>query len=252
MSEAEIKPKRRARKAATPEEEAAQILLDNGIAAEVVADAVPDEAPVKKPRASRKKDAEIVAEAPVEAAEAPAETEKPKRSRAKKAEAETAPEPEVVEIVEEPVVVFEASPEEEDVVIILESEDEEDDAPAAAAPRRESRDGDSLTFSDLGLSDAILKSVKDVGYEEPTPIQAITIPAMLKRWRHHRPGANRLGQDGRFRLPDHRHGQWPRPLGAGTDPGADARARHPGGRGAAQIRQAQGGRDPADLRRPAV
>jgi ATP-dependent RNA helicase DeaD len=183
MSEAEIKPKRRARKAATPEEEAAQILLDNGIAAEATADAVPDEAPVKKPRASRKKDAEIVAEAPVEAAESPVEPEKPKRSRAKKAEVETAPEPEiveVVEIVEEPVVVFEASSEEEDVVVILESEDEEDDAPAAATPRRESRDGDSLTFSDLGLSDAILKSVKDVGYEEPTPIQAITIPAMMR------------------------------------------------------------------------
>ena len=29
------------------------------------------------------------------------------------------------------------------------------------------------------LSDAILKSVKDVGYEEPTPIQIKTIPVML-------------------------------------------------------------------------
>ncbi|MGD9712137.1 MAG: DEAD/DEAH box helicase, partial [Thermomicrobiales bacterium] len=36
------------------------------------------------------------------------------------------------------------------------------------------------TFSDLGLGEAILKSVKDVGYEAPSPIQLITIPALLR------------------------------------------------------------------------
>jgi ATP-dependent RNA helicase DeaD len=183
MSEEEIKPKRRARKTVTPEEEAAQILQDNGIAT----DAVAEEAPVKKPRASKKKEADIVAEAPVE-------TEKPKRTRAKKTAPETEPEiAEVIEAieepavepeemvieVEEPVVVLEAFDDADDIGV-EESDDEQDHQPAAAAPTRESRNGDSLTFSDLGLSEAILKSVKDVGYEEPTPIQAITIPAMMR------------------------------------------------------------------------
>jgi ATP-dependent RNA helicase DeaD len=35
------------------------------------------------------------------------------------------------------------------------------------------------TFEELGLGDALLKSIKDVGYEEPTPIQIKTIPVML-------------------------------------------------------------------------
>lgn len=36
------------------------------------------------------------------------------------------------------------------------------------------------TFADLGLSEALLKSLRDVGYEAPSPIQEITIPAMLR------------------------------------------------------------------------
>ncbi len=36
------------------------------------------------------------------------------------------------------------------------------------------------TFADLGLGEAILKSLKDVGYEAPSPIQQITIPALLR------------------------------------------------------------------------
>ena len=35
-------------------------------------------------------------------------------------------------------------------------------------------------FSDLGLSDPILKTVHDVGYETPSAIQAATIPALLE------------------------------------------------------------------------
>ncbi|MHA6668381.1 DEAD/DEAH box helicase [Homoserinimonas sp. A447] len=45
------------------------------------------------------------------------------------------------------------------------------EAPAADAP--------TMTFSDLGLSDAVLKAVKDVGYETPSAIQAATIPPLL-------------------------------------------------------------------------
>jgi ATP-dependent RNA helicase DeaD len=44
---------------------------------------------------------------------------------------------------------------------------EADDAPAA------------MTFSDLGLSDAVLKAVKSIGYETPSAIQAATIPLLL-------------------------------------------------------------------------
>ncbi|MCE4516108.1 DEAD/DEAH box helicase [Xanthomonas hortorum] len=36
-----------------------------------------------------------------------------------------------------------------------------------------------LLFADLGLSDAVMKAVANVGYETPSPIQAATIPALL-------------------------------------------------------------------------
>lgn len=39
--------------------------------------------------------------------------------------------------------------------------------------------GDSPAFSDLALSDAVLKALQDVGYESPSPIQAATIPHLL-------------------------------------------------------------------------
>jgi ATP-dependent RNA helicase DeaD len=37
----------------------------------------------------------------------------------------------------------------------------------------------STTFADLGLGDAVLKALKDVGYETPSAIQAATIPPLL-------------------------------------------------------------------------
>jgi ATP-dependent RNA helicase DeaD len=37
----------------------------------------------------------------------------------------------------------------------------------------------TTTFSDLGLSDAVLKALRDVGYETPSAIQAATIPTLL-------------------------------------------------------------------------
>ena len=42
-------------------------------------------------------------------------------------------------------------------------------------------------FSDLGLPDALLRALADVGYESPSPIQAATIPVLLS-------GADILGQ----------------------------------------------------------
>ena len=38
---------------------------------------------------------------------------------------------------------------------------------------------DTLTFAQLGLGDAVLKALKDVGYETPSAIQAATIPTLL-------------------------------------------------------------------------
>ena len=40
-------------------------------------------------------------------------------------------------------------------------------------------ESDGPTFEDLGLNAALLKSIKDVGYEAPTPIQIETIPVLL-------------------------------------------------------------------------
>src|SRR6476661_6976298 len=36
------------------------------------------------------------------------------------------------------------------------------------------------SFADLGLDDKVLKALRDVGYEHPSPIQAATIPALLE------------------------------------------------------------------------
>ncbi len=45
----------------------------------------------------------------------------------------------------------------------------------------ERHDGEpALTFDDLGLSAPVLKVLRDVGYESPSPIQAQTIPIMLE------------------------------------------------------------------------
>ena len=41
-------------------------------------------------------------------------------------------------------------------------------------------DTSSPRFKDLGLSDPLLKALDDVGYETPSPIQALTIPPMLE------------------------------------------------------------------------
>jgi ATP-dependent RNA helicase DeaD len=50
-----------------------------------------------------------------------------------------------------------------------------------------STDADAVLFSDLGLSEAVVRAVKSVGYESASPIQAATIPAMLE-------GVDILGQ----------------------------------------------------------
>jgi len=48
-----------------------------------------------------------------------------------------------------------------------------------AAPSADADTAPSLTFADLGLGDAVLKALRDVGYETPSAIQAATIPTLL-------------------------------------------------------------------------
>ena len=40
-------------------------------------------------------------------------------------------------------------------------------------------DDHSVDFAELGLSDALLTTLREVGYETPSPIQAATIPPLL-------------------------------------------------------------------------
>ena len=39
---------------------------------------------------------------------------------------------------------------------------------------------DKMTFNDLGLSESVLTAINKKGFEEPTAIQALTIPVMLR------------------------------------------------------------------------
>jgi len=49
--------------------------------------------------------------------------------------------------------------------------------PPAAAPA--SGEDTRATFADLGLSDAVLRAIADMGYRHPTPIQEQAIPVVL-------------------------------------------------------------------------
>jgi ATP-dependent RNA helicase DeaD len=49
-----------------------------------------------------------------------------------------------------------------------------------AAPTEAVDEEPVITFADLGLSDPVLKAVKDIGYETPSAIQAATIPILLE------------------------------------------------------------------------
>jgi ATP-dependent RNA helicase DeaD len=52
-------------------------------------------------------------------------------------------------------------------------------ATAAPAEQATEQTTDKQTFADLGLDDAVLRALKDVGYETPSAIQAATIPPLL-------------------------------------------------------------------------
>ena len=51
----------------------------------------------------------------------------------------------------------------------------EQDAATATANEAAGATTDTPAFSDLGLSDAVLEAVRDLGYETPSPVQAQAI-----------------------------------------------------------------------------
>jgi ATP-dependent RNA helicase DeaD len=51
--------------------------------------------------------------------------------------------------------------------------------PDTTAPDQVDTASEAKTFAELGLGDAMLKALKDVGYETPSAIQAATIPPLL-------------------------------------------------------------------------
>lgn len=53
-------------------------------------------------------------------------------------------------------------------------------APPAATPQETCMTQPSQTFEQLGLNDQILKAIKHIGYETPSPIQQQAIPVMLE------------------------------------------------------------------------
>ncbi len=56
------------------------------------------------------------------------------------------------------------------------------EAPEVVADATDTADAptsDQVSFADLGLDDKVLKALRDVGYEYPSPIQEATIPALL-------------------------------------------------------------------------
>ena len=75
----------------------------------------------------------------------------------------------------------------------------------------------SLSFAELGLGDALLRAIDDLGYEVPTPIQQAAIPAILKGrdvWASAKTGS---GKSAAFLLPllhrlSAQRRQSPRPL----------------------------------------
>ena len=99
--------------------------------------------------------------------------------------------------------------------------------------------GDGVTFEDLGLRPELLGALTALGYEEPTPIQQEAIPPLVEGRDLLGQAATGTGKTAAFalpvlqRLPAHRRDRAP----LGARPGAHPRARRPGVRGAAPLRQ---------------
>ena len=107
------------------------------------------------------------------------------------------------------------------------------------------------SFAELGLSEGLLKTLSEIGYETPSPIQAECIPVLLDGRDLIGQAQTGTGKTAAFALPlmEQIDVKFDQTAGAGAD--ADARTGDPGRRGAAKLRP-QSARLPcaADLRRP--
>ena len=167
---------------------------------EVIAvDAVADEPKPKRTRKQSAADKALEAEIPTVPDEAEA---KPKRNRKKTADARADDEVAVAEPVAAEAAVIEADVDAAEAPSRRPRKPKSSDAPqtlveiAGEKPSTDAADPELLvahapeidvaeedkpvTFSTFGMSDALLKSITAVGYEEPTPIQLSTIPVLLK------------------------------------------------------------------------
>nr|WP_052110136.1 DEAD/DEAH box helicase [Knoellia sinensis] len=54
------------------------------------------------------------------------------------------------------------------------------DEPGQAEQAAQAEAPEQPTFADLGLDDRVVRALRDIGYETPSPIQAATIPALLE------------------------------------------------------------------------
>ncbi len=131
---------------------------------------ITSEPPPKKPRARK-------AAAVAATVDAPTETAPAKRSR-KKAAPETETTSGVAPVAgnDEPAEAKSART----ARSMVEMSENEASQPEAADRPAAAPEASAVTFADLGLSPALLKSIESVGYEEPTPIQLKTIPVLLE------------------------------------------------------------------------
>ncbi|MBT8240955.1 MAG: DEAD/DEAH box helicase, partial [Acidimicrobiia bacterium] len=60
----------------------------------------------------------------------------------------------------------------------VENDDSVDDLEGVAPPIRRDSDVGEPGFRDLGLHDSVQRQLTELGYEEPTPIQAQAIPVL--------------------------------------------------------------------------
>lgn len=100
-----------------------------------------------------------------------AETTEPRPAPAEQTQEQTSPLPKAEKPVQAP------APQQEKSKAEPEKQESVEEAPAK---EDKSQDSDQPRFEDLGLSEDLLSAVKSLGFDHPSQIQALTIPAALK------------------------------------------------------------------------
>ena len=106
-------------------------------------------------------------------------------------------------------------------------------------------------FGEITVSEPVLKSLRDMGFEEPTPVQARAIPLLLEGRDVVAQALTGTGKTAAFGIPLVERIDAARPPAAGDRAGADARAGRAGRRAPDAARPLPRHPAAADLRRPA-